>query len=109
MEYPLRHQPARLGRVALKLVVLVGRALFFWPRNILHRIGRPMAVTGTAQDAAAAALVEILGVQPFFHPFEAERFVVFVCHWNERLEKIVNALTVIACHYSVSIKRRWPT
>jgi len=65
-----------------------------------------MAVTGTAQDTTAAALVEPFGVQPFFYPFEAERFVVLICHENYRLSKIVKALTVITCHYSVSIKRR---
>jgi hypothetical protein len=43
-----------------------------------------MAVTGAAQDAAAAALVEPLGVQPFFDPFEAERFVGMICHKNYR-------------------------
>ena len=66
--------------MTLEFVVLVGRTRLFGSRNILHRIGRPMAVTGAAQHAAAAAFVEILGIKPFFDSFESERFVRLICH-----------------------------
>ena len=82
MKHPLRHQPARFRRVTLKFVVLIGWTFFFRPRHILHRIGRPMAITRAAKHTTAAALVKCLGIKPFFNSFESQRFVVFVCHEN---------------------------
>ena len=72
MKNPLRHQPARLRRVALKAIKFIGRTLLFRPRHILHRIRRTVAVARAAQNTAAAALVQSFGVKPFLDSFEPD-------------------------------------
>jgi hypothetical protein len=48
-----------------------------------------MAVTGTAQNATAAALIEPFGIEPFFDAFESYRFVGLVSHGKTH-QKLVN-------------------
>jgi hypothetical protein len=66
--------------VALKFIVLVGRAFFLGPRDVFIGIGWPMAVAGAAQDTARAAVFESRGIKPLFDSLEPERFFAFVFH-----------------------------
>jgi hypothetical protein len=53
-----------------------------------------MAVARAAKDAAAAALLQLLGIKPFFYAFEADGEITF--HGKLDVGEIVNALTFIA-------------
>ena len=44
----LRHQPTRLGGVALEPIKFIRRAFLFRAGNVFHWIGRTMSITGTA-------------------------------------------------------------
>src|SRR6266478_2465510 len=94
VKHALRHEPARLRRKSLEAIELVGRAFGLRSGNVLHRIGGTMAVTGTAQDTACAALFEPFGIEPFFDSFEPKHFLAFVFHRDSSLAKILWTLTV---------------
>src|SRR4029077_6581892 len=89
VKHALRHEPARLRCKSLEAIELVGGALGLRSGNILHRIGGTMAVTGTAQDTARAALLEPFGIEPSFDSFEPKHFLAFVFHRNPSPAKIL--------------------
>jgi hypothetical protein len=64
----------------LKTIELVGRTLGLRPGSIFHRVGWTMAVTGSAQDTARAALFEVFGIEPFFDSLKSTRSLGFVFH-----------------------------